>query len=58
LQFSNKKTLLLNFFSNEGDDKILTSKLTNYFDKFALFIKDIPLNLLIKGVFNFAYKDK
>ena len=47
----------LNFFSNNYDNKILVKKLANYFDKFALFIEDISLNSITKGVFNFVYKE-
>jgi cytochrome b pre-mRNA-processing protein 3 len=57
LQIDNKNNLLLNFFSNNSDNKILTKKLANYFDKFALFIEDISLNSITKGVFNFVYKE-
>jgi hypothetical protein len=57
LQIDNKHNLLLNFFSNNYDNKILTNKLANYFDKFALFIEDISLNSITKGVFNFIYKE-
>ena len=57
LQIDNKNNLLLNFFSNNYDNKILTNKLSNYFDKFALFIEDISLNSITKGVFNFVYKE-
>ena len=56
LQIGKKNNLLLNFFSNNYDNKILTNKLANYFDKFALFIEDISLNSITKGVFNFVYK--
>ena len=56
LQIDNKNNLLLNFFSNNCDNKILTSKLINYFDKFTFFIEYISLNSLTKGVFNFVYK--
>jgi len=56
LQIDNKNNLLLNFFSNNYDNKILTNKLANYFDEFALFIEDISLNSITKGVFNFVYK--
>ena len=56
LKVENKNNLLLNFFSNNYDNKILTNKLANYFDKFALFIEDISLNSITKGVFNFVYK--
>ena len=56
LQIDNKNYLLLNFFSNNYDNKILTNKLANYFDKFSLFIEDISLNSITKGVFNFVYK--
>ena len=57
LQIDNKNNLLLNFFSNNYDNKTLTNKLANYFDKFELFIEDISLNSLTKGVFNFIYKE-
>ena len=57
LQIDNKNNLLLNFFSNNYDNIILTNKLVNYFDKFALFIEDISLNSITKGVFNFVYKE-
>ncbi len=57
LQIGKKNNLLLNFFSNNYDNKILTNKLANYFDKFALFIEDISLNSITKGVFNFVYKE-
>ena len=57
LQVDNKNNLLLNFFSNNYDNKILIKKLANYFDKFALFIEDISLNSITKGVFNFVYKE-
>ena len=56
LKIDNKKKLILNFFSNNYENKILTSKLANYFDKFASFIEDMSLNSIIKGVFNFVYK--
>ena len=57
LEVDSKNNLLLNFFSNNYDNKILTSKLANYFDKFILFIEDISLNSITKGVFNFVYKE-
>ena len=57
LKIDKKNRLLLNFFSNNQDNKILINKLTNYFDKFALFIENISLNSITKGVFNFAYKE-
>ena len=56
LQIDNKNNLLSKFFTNNSDNKILTSKLANYFDKFTSFIKDMSLNSLTKGVFNFVYK--
>ena len=37
LQIDNKNDFLLDFFSNNCDNKILTKKLINYFDKFAFF---------------------
>ena len=57
LQINNKNNLLLNFFSNNYKNKILTYELTNYFDKFVFFIEDISLNSITKGVFNFDYKE-
>ena len=57
LQIDNKNNLLLNFFSNKYDNKILTNKLVNYFNKFAFFIEYISLNSITKGVFNFVYKE-
>ena len=57
LQIDNKNNLLLNFFSNNYNNRILINKLTNYFDKFAFFIEDISLNSITKGVFNFVYKE-
>ena len=57
LQIDNKNNLFSNFFSYNCDNKILTIKLTNYFDKFAFFIEDISLNSITKGVFNFVYKE-
>ena len=57
LQIDNKNNLLSNFFSNNYNNKILINKLANYFDKFSLFIEDISLNSITKGVFNFVYKE-
>ena len=57
LQIDNKNNLLLNFFSNNYDNKILTNKLANYFDKFTLYIENISLNSMTKGVINFVYKE-
>ena len=57
LQIDKKNNLLLNFFSDNCGNKILTNKLANYFDKFVLFIEDISLNSITKGVFNFVYKE-
>ena len=57
LQIDSKNNLLLNFFLHDCDNKIITNKLANYFDKFALFIEDISLNSITKGVFNFVYKE-
>ena len=51
-----KDQFLLKFFTKEDNQKIDTRKIIEYFDKFAFFIKDIPLNLLSKGVFEFEYK--
>ena len=56
LQIDKKNNLLLNFFSDNCGNKILTNKLANYFDKFVLFIEDISLNSITKGVINFVYK--
>ena len=57
LQIDNKNNLLLNFFSNNYSNEILTGKLANYFDKFALYIENISLNSMTKGVINFVYKE-
>jgi len=57
LHIDNKNNLLLNFFSNNCSNEILTDKLTNYFDKFSFFIEDISLNSITKGVFNFVYRE-
>ena len=57
LQIDDKNIVLSNFFSANYNNKILISKLTNYFDKFALFIEDISLNSITKGIFNFVYKE-
>ena len=57
LKNNKKNELLEKFFVEDIDNKILTSKLANYFEKFHFFIENIPLNLLIKGVFKFEYKD-
>ncbi len=57
LKVDKKNNLLLNFFSDNSNKKILTNKLANYFDKFALFIEDMSLNSITKGVFNFVYKE-
>ena len=56
LHIDKKNNLLLNFFSSNNGNKIITYKLTNYFDKFASFTEDISLNSITKGVFNFVYK--
>ena len=53
-----KKELLIEFFTHHNKNEILSNKLIDYFNEFTLFIEDIPLNLLLKGVFNFDYKDK
>ena len=58
LQIDNKNNLLLSFFSNNYNNRILINKLTNYFDKFAFFIEDISLNSMRKGIFNFVYKEQ
>ena len=57
LHIYNKKNLLLNFFSNNYYNEILTNKLANYFDKFTLYIENISLNSMTKGVINFVYKE-
>ena len=57
LQIDNKNNFLLEFFSNNCDNKILAGKLVDYFDKFVYFIEDISLNSITKGVFNFDYKE-
>jgi len=60
LKIDNKNNLLLNFFSNNNNNnnnRILVNKLANYFDKFALFIEDMSLNSITKGVINFVYKE-
>jgi len=51
-----KDEFLLKFFTKKPSQKINVEKTIDYFDKFAFFIKDIPLNLLSKGVFEFEYK--
>ena len=53
-----KEELIINFFENKQKDKISHVKLVDYFNKFTLFIEDIPLNSLLKVVFNFDYKSK
>ena len=40
LEIDEKNELLSRFFENKSNNKILTNKLTNYFDKFAFFIED------------------
>ena len=57
LHIDNKNNLLLNFFSNNCSNEILTDKLTNYFDNFTFYIEDISLNSITKGIFNFVYKE-
>jgi len=57
LQNDSKNNLLLNFFSNNYNNKILSNNLTNYFDKFSSFVEDMSLNSITKGVFNFIYKE-
>ena len=57
LHIDKKNNLLLNFFSDNYDNNILSNKLSDYFDKFTFFIEDIPLNSITKGVFSFDYKD-
>ena len=52
----NKNKILLKFFTNNSHNKIITNKLTNYFNNFAFFIEDISFNSLTKGVFTFVYK--
>jgi len=57
LHKDNKYNFLLSIFSGNLKSKILVNKLTNYFDKFAYFIKDTSLNSVTKGVFSFDYKE-
>ena len=57
LHIDSKNNLLLNFFSNNYYNEILTNKLANYFDKFTLYIENISLNSMTKGVINFVYKE-
>ena len=57
LHIGSKNNLLLNFFSNNYYNEILTGKLANYFDKFTLYIENISLNSMTKGVINFVYKE-
>ena len=57
LHIDSKNNLLLNFFSNNYYNEILTDKLANYFDKFTLYIENISLNSMTKGVINFVYKE-
>ena len=57
LHINHKNDLFLRFFTNNSKSKILTSKLTNYFDEFSFYVEDISLNSLTKGVFNFSYKE-
>ena len=45
LQIDSKNNLILNFFSNNYNNEILISKLTNYFNKFTLFITGLYLQL-------------
>jgi len=58
LRIDYKNNLLLNFFSDKYENRILTNELTNYFDKFSFFIEEISLNSITNGVFNFVYKNK
>ena len=57
LQNDSKNNILLNYFSNNYDNKILSNNLTNYFDKFSFFIEDISLNSITKGVFRYVYEE-
>ena len=57
LEIDKKNNLLSKFFNNKSYNKMISYKLTIYFDKFSFFIEDISLNSLTKGVFNFAYKE-
>ncbi len=57
LNIDKKNDILLKFFGNNSNNEISTTKITNYFDKFSLFLEYISLNSLIKGVFKFDYKD-
>ena len=47
-----------NYLSIDSINKINNEKLINYFNKFAIFMQDIPLKSVIKGVFTFNYEDK
>ena len=57
-EINKKKELLINYFEHNTENKILYNSLVDYFNKFTLFLEDISLNSLLKGVFNFDYKDK
>ena len=57
LHINHKNDLFLRFFTNNSKSKILTSKLTNYFNEFSFYVEDISLNSLTKGVFNFSYNE-
>ena len=54
---SEKDRFLIKFFKNDEECNILVANLSEYFDKFASFTKDISLNSLVNGVFNFSYKE-
>ena len=58
LKVDKKEELLIEFFTHHNKNEILSNKLIDYLNKFTLFIEDISLNSLLKGVFNFDYKDK
>ena len=57
LSKNNKNELFFKFLNSDSNNKILTRELTKYFDNFLLFIEDMTLNSLTKGVFNFNYKE-
>ena len=57
LHSDKKNYILMKFFEASTNNKIFIDKLTIYFDEFSSFVDDIPLKSLIKGVFNFDYKE-
>tara|TARA_B100001123_G_scaffold170318_1_gene195923 strand:+ start:885 stop:1391 length:507 start_codon:yes stop_codon:yes gene_type:complete len=54
---SERERFLIKFFKNDDESNILVANLSEYFDNFASFTKDISLNSLVNGVFNFSYKE-